>query len=102
MEQRRCDERRVDGQDETRLVRRGAETRYHAEHGRTLGRTVVDDGKRKLDLVVGLPDCDDLVAYGAQGPPRALAEWLAAKRRERLRRSEPLGRAPDEEHPGRG
>ena len=63
---------------------------------------VVDDRKRKLERVVALPDGDDLVADLAQRPPRALAERLTAKGRERLRRAEPLGRATDEEHAGRG
>ncbi len=94
------DERRVDRQDDTRLVRRRAKSRDHAEHGRALHRPVVEDGEWQL-AVVGLSDGDDLVADGAQDPPRALAERLSAKRRERLRRAEPLGRAADEQDAGR-
>ena len=95
------DERRVDRQDDARLVRRRAETCDHAEDGRALGRAVIDDGERELDRIVGLSDRDDLVTGGAQNSPRALAERLAAKGRERLGRAEPFGRAADEEHAGR-
>ena len=67
-----------------------------------LRRPVVDDRERELERVATLADGDHLVADLAQQPPRALAERLAAKRRERLRRIEALGGAADEQDSGNG
>ena len=61
------------------------------------------DRERQLERVAALADGDHLVADVAPSArQRALGERLAAERRERLRRAEPLRRAADEQHAGRG
>ena len=76
---------------------RGAEAGDDSEHRRAVLGAVIEDRERQLESVGALADGEDLLARLSQRAPGAFGERLAAKRRKRLRRSEPLGRAADEQ-----
>ncbi len=57
--------------------------------------------ERQLEPVVVLADRENLVADLVEKAPPAFRQRLPAKRSERLRRAEALGRTADEEQPRR-